>query len=164
MRLSSCSLLVAVEDGKQRVGRQDWSQLTLEAFPSADAMTSSVRVFEQDASKHDDGAFTEVTLTTDGAGGVAVAVSKSVQARSWLVRLHLRRGQHLVSLVHSAAASGGASVQHLQPPVDCEERGFFPFGGAGTPPACRAGPIAEFLIPTSSSAHHAAATIAIAAE
>ena len=44
------SVLVAVQDGKLRIGEQDWSELTIEAFPSSVPSLSQRRVFEPDHS------------------------------------------------------------------------------------------------------------------
>ena len=89
------ALLVAVRDGTQRIGDQDWSELTLEGWPASEAVTEQREVFEQDFSEHGDDASTVVQLSTDGAGKVHIDVSESPEPRAWLVRLHLAPGQTL---------------------------------------------------------------------
>ena len=109
---------------------------------------------------------TAVQLETDGNGTVRVTVSASVVARAWIVRLHLRPGQRVATLQYEAKGSLAAQtaealeVQHLQPHPDCAGRGFFPFGGAGTAPACKAGPVAEFRLVAGNNARSATATLA----
>ena len=150
------ALLVAVRDGTQRIGDQDWSELTLEGWPASEAVTEQREVFEQDFSEHGDDASTVVQLSTDGAGKVHIDVSESPEPRAWLVRLHLAPGQ---ALALDAAAEDVGSVQHLEPRSDCDDASFFPFAGAGSAPACLAGAIAEFSLRPSAAARRVSATI-----
>ena len=147
-------LVVAVQEGEQRINDQSWDELTIEGFPlSAGSAASSEErnIYEQEGSPHGEGASTTVSLHTDGVGGVRVGVSASVQPRSWVVRLHLKPGERLaLSDAELAAAGAVGSVRHLEP-RDCEDDttdggSFFPFKGPGTAPACEAGPIAEFRL------------------
>jgi hypothetical protein len=125
-----------------RVDRQDWSELVLEAFPDSSAIASVTRTLRARGDGEDVTAATHVTMTTDGRGGVAVTVSaaEDVEARAWVLRLHLRPQQRVVG----ASVDGTEitdSVQHLKPVgvVDA----FFPFGGKGASPAPLAGAVAE---------------------
>ena len=128
------------------------------------------QVFEPEGSGLPDDASTAVRLSTDGDGGVRVAVGASAVARAWVVRLHLRPGQRLslprarapAAAAAAAAATPGAlpTLRHLLPPAVCHaSSGFFPFAGAGTLPACRAGAIAEIRLPASKAARRVEGTL-----
>jgi hypothetical protein len=154
------SLLVTVQEGQQRINSQDWSELTIEAFP-ADSATETREIFEQEGSAHGDDASTIVELTTDGVGKLHVGVSASAVARSWLVRLHLRPGERVSLSDESLARVGGVgSIQHIEPLQNCSESGYFPFAGKGGVPGCKAGAIAEFRLEKSNQARHVEATVA----
>ena len=156
------SVVVLVSDGKQRINAQDWSELTIEAFPSAAAAIATREVFEQDFTGHADDASTLVSLKTDGGGRVSVGVGASPAThagRGWAIRLHLRPGQKLV-LDGDVTEVAATSLRHLQP--DCDPAAVtshFPFLGAGTRPACAAGAIAEFRLPTARTERWVEATI-----
>ena len=133
-------------------------ELTIEAFPSVAAATERREIFEQEASAHGDDTSTTVELSTDGAGRVRVGVSASAVARGWVVRLHLRPGERLVLSDAALAAAGGVGcVQHLEPRSCAEDH--FPFLGAGTPPACEAGAVAEFRLEHSAEARYVEAAL-----
>ena len=154
-------LVVAVQEGEMRINDQDWSELVIEAFPSAEASKEHREIYEQDSSTRGDEASTTVELRTDGAGKLWVGVSASVEARSWVVRVHLRPGERLALSDEELLASGGVgSVRHLEPHRSCDDDSFFPFKGVGAAPACGAGPIAEFRLGSSTEARHVEATIA----
>ena len=136
-------LLVAVQEGKLRIGAQNWAELTVEGFPASVPGSERREIFEQDFSAHNDSISTTVELGTGVDGKIWVSVSASDAPRSWLVRLHLRRGQ-LLQLDESEAEE--VALRHIHPPTDCAAQDFFPFGGAGTAPACDAGTVAEFQI------------------
>lgn len=158
-------IVVAVQEGEQRINSQDWSELTIEAFPAGAPSAETRVIFEQEGSPHGDATSTTVELATDGAGTLHLAVSASAAARSWLVRLHLRPGERLVLSDDALFAMGGVSggsVRHLEPPprAGCKERhDYFPFSGAGTAPACEAGAIAEFRLASSTTARQIEATL-----
>lgn len=163
-------LIVTVQEGEQRIESQDWSELTVEAFPTggadAAASTETREIFEQEGSTHGDAASTVVELTTDGEGKLHFGVSASAATRSWVVRLHLRPGERLVLSDEVMLAAGGVrSVRHLEPPPGgCGEgHSFFPFLGAGTAPACEAGAIAELRLAGSNEARRIEASIATVA-
>ena len=157
------SLLVTVHEGQQRINSQDWSELTIEAFP-ADSATETREIFEQEGSAHGNNASTVVELTTD-ASKLHVGVSASAVARSWLVRLHLRPGERLALSDESLARMGGVgSVHHIEPLRNCNESGYFPFAGKGSAPGCQAGAIAEFRLEKSNQARVIEATVVISAD
>ena len=159
-----------------RLVHQQWSELTIEAFPAAGAWRERRDVYEQEGSAAAAAAAvaaaataapTTVELRTFGNGTVAVSVSGSPVPRAWVVRLHLRPGQRLALLARSsssssssslAAVAGGGRVEHLLPAADCAES-YFPFRGAGARPACEAGAVAEFRLPSSAVARRIEATI-----
>ena len=109
--------------------------------------------YEQDTSPHGgNGAVpTVVSLSTNGNGRVSIAVSTSPVDRSWLVRLHLRRGQRLVLDEATLQTVTGGSVQHMEPSPECRDD-YFPFRGEHAPPPCLAGPIAEFRLAAGTAA------------
>ena len=140
-------LMVLVSEPSLRVHRQDWSELTLEAFPAADvAQTTHRTVAERGADVH--AAKTHVVMHTDGAGHVRVDINQAV-ARAWVVRLHLRPGQRVGAARLDAQALGEAAVTHIAPTARAD---FMPFGGKGAAPAPGAGFVAELRIPASASA------------
>lgn len=160
-------LVVAVQEGEQRINSQDWKELTIEAFPSAAASTEQRAIYEQEGSAHGDDALTTVELRTDGAGKVTLGVSAAVEPRSWVVRVHLRKGERLVVSDADLAAAGGVGpVRHLEP-RECDDEvtdggRFFPFKGAGTAPACEAGAVAEFRLQGSATEVRAVEAMVVA--
>jgi len=128
-----------------RIVEQDWSQLTIEAFPSATSSTEHRNLFEQEASKQYANAEpTVVSLITNGEGKVTVTISQAPTPRSWTVRLHLSPGQtfKLDSNTYAQAVVGDVTL--IYPTVDCHQ--YFPLQGKTTAPPCQAGPVAEFVI------------------
>eukprot|EP01047_Picozoa_sp_COSAG01_P029711 COSAG01_NODE_2046_length_8561_cov_3.243441_8_plen_375_part_00 len=147
------SMLVTVADGATRIGEQDWSELTIEAWPDTGSSAISTRdVYEPDTSPHPDSTATTLALHTDAVGRtLRLEVGASRVARAWLVRLHLRRGEQLTLQTSDDDAVVSESLRHVQPLSSCADD-FFPFAGTGTPPACEAGPIAEFRVAASRQA------------
>ena len=123
-----------------RVEEQDWSTLTLEAFPAQTAESTSRSVYTLNEAKR-----TDLLWETNGHGGVSLTVSAAEDGsrRAWVFRSHLLPGQKLVS-----ATLDGVELRapvHLEPR---EEVGpAFPFGGQGSRPMPKAGPVAEIYIP-----------------
>jgi alpha-glucosidase (family GH31 glycosyl hydrolase) len=137
-------LLVLAHEGKLRIGDQDWTSLVVEGFPASTPSIESREIYEQDSSTHYHNTSTTVELGTSGDGKLWVSVSASNVPRLWVVRLHLRPGEQL-NLGESD--SKVMHLHHIHPAIDCAvTKTFFPFGGAGTAPACSAGPVAEFRI------------------
>jgi len=134
--------LVVADKPTTRVDDQDWSSLSLEAFPSSAATQSKRSVFERGSDVR-----TDLLLTTNGAGGVQIDISESAVEREWMVRVHLRNGEKAVSASLDGVAQ---SMSTLQPALSAE---YFPLAGAGTPPPHRAGAVVEVKIPKGQSAH-----------
>jgi hypothetical protein len=163
----------------QRIAEQDWSELTLHAFPSESSSVSSRRLVAGAQN-------TIVQLATDGAGAVSVHITPpppvevaarataAAVSRAWCLRVHLAPTQR----VTTASLDGGAEIlvdaadaadattraksisgtstaplllllQHIEPSSDCGAT--FPFEGLGVSPACKAGPVAELCIPASAA-------------
>ena len=154
---------VLVTDGTKdnlRIVNQDWTELTIEAFPTAVASSEHREVFEQDNSEYAGAPHsTVVSLSTFGNGTVVVAMSASPVRRCWVVRLHLHHvGQRIsVDPVTVVAASIVGPIRHLLA-KDCSQA-HFPFGGAGVRPACHAGPIAEFRLAATTAPRRIEATL-----
>ena len=169
------SVVVAVEEGRLRIDDQDWAELTIEAYPSAEPALERREIAEQEhspaavAAAAGSGAkingvgssdlLTVVELGTDGDGAVRISVSPNNVGveRAWVVRVHLRPNHRLELQAASAAdandvdvASAAASLQHIQPRGCGADDAGFPFAGAGYAPPCLAGAIAEFRLPASS--------------
>eukprot|EP00811_Abedinium_folium_P030410 NODE_4871_length_1836_cov_3.769456.p1 GENE.NODE_4871_length_1836_cov_3.769456~~NODE_4871_length_1836_cov_3.769456.p1 ORF type:complete len:331 (+),score=115.76 NODE_4871_length_1836_cov_3.769456:751-1743(+) len=138
------SLLVLVDEPATRVEEQDWSSLTLEAFPSHHRHATRHAVFERDS-----GARTDIAMRTDGRGKVRLEIGEPEQGgleREWLLRLHLLRGQR--AAVATVEGLGAVAVRHVEPQASGND--FFPLGGAGSAPAPLAGPVAEVWLPRAS--------------
>lgn len=150
-------LVVTTSSTALRIEEQDWSELIIEGWPSSDAAAVSREVFEPDRSTHADAKPAAVQLRTDGAGTVHVTVSEAAVPRAWVVRLHLAPNERLSNV----AMDGGKqtlSVRHIDPMQDCAAA-HFPFGGAGSGPACGAGPVAEVSVPPTQSGWSLRATV-----
>lgn len=167
------SVVVTVEDGRQRIDDQDWAELTIEAFPSAKPASERREIAEQEHSpaaagaafKSSDGTgsntmlITAVELETDGTGAVQISVSPNAVGveRAWVVRVHLLPNHRLELQTSDADANNGdvaaaaASLKHIQPRRCDADGADFPFAGAGHAPPCLAGAIAEFRLPPSSN-------------
>lgn len=144
--------LVVADEPALRVEAQDWSSLTLELFPAAAARTTLREVFERGSAER-----TGLALHTDGSGGVRVEIDATGDGRerAWTLRVHLRPGQRATGARVDGVAVGG--VRHLPPGAGTTH---FPLGGAGTPAAPKAGPIAEVRLLKGSSARRAELKIA----
>lgn len=142
----SGGLIVTAPPGAQRVEEQDWSTLTLEAFPAATAQITERRVYERDTATR-----TLLSFETFGNGRAQLHVSapEGGAPRAWVLRLHLRPGQQAAA-VHIDGVR--TSVAHIAPLASEIADSFFPLGGAGTPPASQAGPVAEIHIPAAATA------------
>lgn len=159
------AILVTNPSSGLRIIEQEWDELTIEAFPAAAVDSVEVReLHEQESSQHADADATEASLRTyAGNATVVVSLSASPIKRSWTCRLHLRHASQRLSLPGSPAALAAAgivpgSLRHLLPAHDCAAS-HFPFGGEGSPPACEAGPIAEFKLSASRVARRVEAEI-----
>eukprot|EP00463_Aulacantha_scolymantha_P002959 TRINITY_DN370_c0_g1_i1.p1 TRINITY_DN370_c0_g1~~TRINITY_DN370_c0_g1_i1.p1 ORF type:complete len:484 (-),score=92.11 TRINITY_DN370_c0_g1_i1:134-1471(-) len=139
-------LVVTTSEPGLRVDDQDWSILTLEAYPASISQITRRVVYSLG-----NAARTNIVMRTHETGLVQLNVSKAEDAasRGWVLRLHLQPGQH----VESAFIDGMKvpNVPHLQPLTSHEAHQFFPFGGEGTPPAPNAGPVVELVLKKSAS-------------
>jgi hypothetical protein len=139
-------LLVLADRPTQRVEDQDWSSLTLEAFPCSGACNTSRAVFERGSETH-----TEITLRTDSVGWVRLEIGSAEDgtAREWVVRVHLGVTQRA-----TRASIDGHDLQpdqfHILEPIAADE--FFPLAGAGSAPPQLAGPVVEVRVPKGSNA------------
>ena len=148
------AILVTDHSDTLRMEGQDWTELTIQAFPSSSPSHATRTLHMQEKMLHE--APVLVSLRTFANGTVTVEASAS-PVRTWVVRVHLRPGQRL-STARPEHGPGVqmSSVQHLLP--DCT-RAHFPFGGLGSLPACHAGPIAEMKVQTSGSEWHLEAEV-----
>jgi len=137
-------LLALAGQPMARVEEQDWSTLTLEAFPALHPETTHRSIFEQVTSKR-----TDIKLTTSSAGQVELHIGNSGPglSRAWVVRVHLHPGYEARDIVADGENLRGRRL-HASPESSHE---FFPFGGPGTAPALNSGSIVEIHL--SSSGH-----------
>jgi len=146
-------LVVVCDDDALRVQGQDWSTLVLEVFPSARSRTTRRSVFERDSAVR-----TDLVLSTDSNGLVRLQIDAGKMPRSWVLRVHLLPDQHIASATLDGEVAT-AKLVHLEPRKSDDDGdgadGFFPFGGAGSAPASKAGPIVELhvLAAVSAEAH-----------
>jgi hypothetical protein len=148
-------LTILASEPTLRVDDQDWSELTLEAFPHAAGTAGpdcvTVRTLVDRLSE----ARTTVTMTTDTATNqlsFAVTAAEDGAARGWVLRVHLAPGGQRVASVNADGVDlGVATVVHLSPVAHSDADNFSPFGGKGARPAPEEGYIAEVIL-TSGSA------------
>ena len=152
------ALLVTTSAPGTRVGAQDWSELTLEAWPTAEARVVRRTVYERGGGG---GGRTELAMATTAAEAdenrtttLRLDVSASGTARAWVLRAHLAPGQRVVAAAVDGAAVDGARVAHIAPLAagGADDAGFFPLRGAGHAPPARAGPVAELRVPRAAGA------------
>ena len=144
-------LVIVSGDAALRVDDQNWSELTLEAWPAADAEPVTRSLFERGSD-----ARTDVRLRTgDGTVQVDVGAASDGAERGWLLRLHLPPGQR----VATAMVDGSTTAAPILLPRDGDSAAHFPLRGEGTMPAHRAGPIAELRLPRRSGARTITVTL-----
>jgi hypothetical protein len=163
-------LTVLASDPKAlRVDEQDWSELTLEAYPHSGAdiaagstATPMVATTRRTVHERLTSAKTELALTT-GVGGAALRldVGAGPVARGWVLRVHLRPGQAAVAasidgVALRAAALGAA---HIAPLAAADAWSHFPFRGAGAAPPHKAGPVLELRVPAAAHARAVEITV-----
>lgn len=131
-----------------RVDDQDWSELTLEAFPEVETDGTTHRVLHAQGMS---GGQTGIVMeTTSDSRKVTFGISAASDGaeRAWVIRLHLRPDE----TVSSAIIDGQTvDVVTIAPTLVEEGHGFFPFQGRGSAPAPHAGPIAELHVAAASS-------------
>mmetsp|Transcript_46842 Transcript_46842/g.102419 ORF Transcript_46842/g.102419 Transcript_46842/m.102419 type:complete len:871 (+) Transcript_46842:27-2639(+) len=138
-------LLILTDKPATRIDDQDWSSLTLEAFPCKLSCITERSLYERGSA-----ARTDIIMRTDSSGLVKLQLSNSTDGRrhAWVLRFHLRAGQSV-----SSAKVDGKRVSEQVHVIKARKfddgtlwYGFFPFGGAGAPPASKAGPVAELRL------------------
>lgn len=77
------------------VENQDWSALTLEAFPSAGGMVTKRELFEKGANDQEK---TAITLSTDNQTTITLNIGAAPAPRAWIIRLHLHPLQEVSSM------------------------------------------------------------------
>jgi len=141
------SFLITVDSPALRVEDQDWSVLTLEVFPDLTTdMFTQKSVYSLETAARTDLSMENIPKDKGGMVKFDISASEDGETRGWLVRLHLRPGQSCLSA--ELDGTDLLDIVHLDPVFHSD---FYPFGGAGTPPAPNAGRIAEIKIP---SANH----------
>lgn len=137
------SFMVTVDSPALRIEEQDWSVLTLEAFPDI----HSTEVVHQSLFSLESAAHTALSMASvfnNGVGLITFKISPAEDgaSRGWVVRLHLLSGQRCLSAVVDGHE---LEVNHLAPVSVTEQ--FFPFAGVGSQPAHKAGAVAEIQVP-----------------
>ena len=126
-----------------RVDDQDWSELTLEAWPMAGAEAVTRPLYERGSR-----ARTNITLCfTRGMVRIDVEPESNATARSWLLRLHLVPGQRILSTA-AALVDGSATAAKVLMARAADSPAHFPLLGEGALPPHRAGPIVEVRVPS----------------
>jgi len=138
------SFLILADQPALRVDEQDWSALTLEAFPSKTLQTSERRLFERCAESSCSTATPAVLRLQSNASMAHLTISAgdaAPQDRSWTLRLRLPPGRR----VRLATADDYADlpVNHIEPAAGSS---YFPLHGAGAPAPSRAGAVAEIKL------------------
>jgi hypothetical protein len=150
------AIVVTTSQPGLRVEQQDWSVLTLEAFPQSCTNEQAARkkVYERTPSGGTE-ASTSIDMSVDCHGvdtdsmNVSIRIANTMSAsrsRGWTVRFHLLPAQTVVGATLDGAALSPAHVRtsHIEPLPAHQHMDYFPFGGAGSPPAPYAGRVAEF--------------------
>jgi alpha-glucosidase (family GH31 glycosyl hydrolase) len=135
-------LLITTQDPKNRVQEQDWDHLVLESFPEGN-MEVQRSLFERDTAER-----TDLMLKTETSGFMSLNISAGA-SRAWTLRLHLLPEQS----VEDVKVDGSTVTIQQLPPLSKNVESF-PFGGVGSKPPSRAGPVAEVLIPRAAHARH----------
>lgn len=141
-------LFVLAHNTTTRVETQDWSSLSIEAFPCSGSCSSSRKVVENKGS-------TDVEMHTDGKGNVVVQIGPSPIERAWVVRLNLRLSEKMAFANIDGTVVPSASKLHLAP----NGKDYFPLMGAHSAPPPGAGPVAELVLPAASHARRVHAFI-----
>ena len=147
-------LTILASEPTLRVDSQDWSELTLEAYPHAEesvvpeAVTTRVLVDDRNGVE----ARTTVTMETDQANKQLrfdISAAEDSAARAWVLRVHLAPGQKVAEAVLDDVPAG--AMTHLSPTVEADSDTYVPFMGKGTRPPPLAGAIAEIKLPSAST-------------
>lgn len=129
-------LVVTTEDPGLRVEDQDWSELTLDAFPSTSDETTVRYIYERNSNKYQ-------SLKMDSHSvGLQLALGSSSAPRSFRLRVHYAHGM-APSTVFIDGVEAPFTIFKAAPGGTVA----WPFSGVGSRPA--AGVIAEVYIPAS---------------
>merc|ERR1740117_643866 len=140
--------LLVLAPESTRVDAQDWSLLSLEAFPSNKAWNSSRRLHEAAGS-------TEIEMRTDGHGRVSIHIGEAPSSRAWAVRVHLQPQQRLCLAAVDGVAIASLAALHLE----ADNVRYFPLLGAGTGLPPGAGAVAELRLEPAAHARTVEVTI-----
>jgi len=143
-------LVITTSNPGLRVDEQDWSELTLELFPSSsDADKTVRRVYNRKTLN-----VIQVVMTTDGRGQVVLDIDATPDGdeHSWIVRVHLAPGQSLTLAEENEEVISSSNLMKPLTENCCHE--MVPFKGKGSRPAPQAGPVAELLLPSSTKPRH----------
>jgi len=132
-------LLVLADSVTSTVDTQDWTTLTLEAFPAAHSAVTERVLFEKGSVEHT--STTNISMDTNEDGIFRIHIDNAV-ARAWVVRVHLLPGQRASSIVLDGEVVSGL---HIEPSTAA----VFPLEGAGSNPAPLAGPVVEVQLSSS---------------
>eukprot|EP01052_Picozoa_sp_SAG31_P010293 SAG31_NODE_560_length_14088_cov_10.467010_2_plen_180_part_00 len=146
-------LTIIASEPTLRVDDQDWSELTLEAFPhdtQAVESTTVRTVVDRGESK----ARTTISMHTNhdlNQMGFEISEADDHAERAWVLRVHLAPGERVQQATIDGMVSASDAVDHLSPVSESELDTFTPFGGKGARPAPKAGFVAEIMLPRSSA-------------
>ena len=163
-------LTILASEPTLRVDDQDWSELTLEAFPHVDRSEQEQVTRRTLVDRGEAAARTTVEMRTDIEAGelhFAITQAEDKTERAWVLRVHLAPGQSVSHVQALLQGDDGAvleaevvAVRHLTATAESEADGFTPFGGKGSRPAPRAGSVAELALPASARARAVRLTLA----
>ena len=166
-------LTVLASTAALRVDEQDWSELTLEAFPhvamaAEDEMVTRRFVVRKETESSGSNGRTMIEMMTMMVSNSSKlvrftisAAADGVTARAWVLRVHLEPGTRVNHAVVDGGVLGEAApFWHLAPIPPPSAADYAPFGGKGARPAPLAGHIAELHLPTAAAARAVELTIA----
>ncbi len=150
-------LTITTSEPGLRVELQDWSELTLEAFPASWREESVVRRLYNRKTLQP----TEVRMQTDGRGLVEIVIAATPDGdeHSWVVRLHLRPGQNATLAAAGVNMEADAKLTMIAPLAVEQAHAVMPFKGKGSAPAPHAGAVAEVQLTASAQPRRLAVVI-----
>ena len=139
-----------------RIEGQDWSELTLESFPSTAPKQTRRSVFALKTAER-----TDIVHTTDGYGKLSVSITAATdgESRAWALRVHMEPGQKTVSATVDGEVLDMASIVHIAPRAN-DDGAEFPFARVNAPPPSNAGHIALVRLASSAAPRTIELTIA----
>ena len=148
-------LVVTTNTPGLRIEGQDWSELTLEAFPST---STDPVVTERFVYALKSAAKTELSMTTNGAGKMTVTISAAtdVASRAWALRTHLRPGQKAIAAFVDGIQLDEADMVHIAPRAfnaGAYSADDFVFNAVDTPPPSLAGHVVLIRVANSTRPH-----------